>query len=248
MGNVFAYVSVKSNDGDETKVIKDHPKKLKPLKLNDDTEQLTRPAFIEDGDNVSSPALKLERNKDVPDGNVISNILEAHDSEFESLENKVQIINLNHGGFLKMEPNNHDGFSVLANGRRSDGYAVWQAHLTVDEEHRQILVFENVECSRLKKEKCVLCSEVNASEGFILSGKTIVDIPTTLRKLDRSIAFYKTRKAEGSELMFFKSMFSKKDRPLYVGFDGEGLPLPLNKVRKYSPDFQAFFRLIEAAY
>ena len=75
MGNVFAYVSGKSNDDDETKVIKDHPKKLKPLKLNDDTEQLTRPAFIEDGDNVSSPALKLERNKDVPDGNVISNIL-----------------------------------------------------------------------------------------------------------------------------------------------------------------------------
>lgn len=78
MGNVFAYVSGKSNDDDETKVIEDHPKKLKPLKLNDDTEvseHLTRPAFIEDGDNVSSPALISERNKDVPDGNVISNIL-----------------------------------------------------------------------------------------------------------------------------------------------------------------------------
>jgi hypothetical protein len=41
-------------------------------------------------------------------------------------------------------------------------------------------------------------------------------------------------------------LFSTKDNKLLVGFDGAGQPIPLNKVKKYSRDFQAFFKIIEA--
>ena len=63
--------------------------------------------------------------------------------------------------------------------------------------------------------------------------------------IENSVGFYKRPKAIGSELLFLKSMLTTKDRPLLIGFDGAGQPIPLNKVKKYSPDFQAFFRVLE---
>jgi hypothetical protein len=42
-------------------------------------------------------------------------------------------------------------------------------------------------------------------------------------------------------------MLTTKERPLTVGFDAAGQPIPMNRVKKYSSDFQAFFKIIEAS-
>ena len=70
-------------------------------------------------------------------------------------------------------------------------------------------------------------------------------IPQRFIEIEPCFGFIKRPKSIGSELLFLKSMLTTKDRPLLVGFDGAGQPIPLNKVKKYSADFQAFFRVLE---
>ncbi|CAB3988912.1 Hypothetical predicted protein, partial [Paramuricea clavata] len=123
----------------------------------------------------------------------------------------------------------------------------WFTHYTLNQERRQVVIFENVKCSKVKNKKCVLCTQKAAgSDDYVLLGKVIDEIPERLGDIDPLTAFLKRPKAIGSELLFLKSMLTSKERPLLVGFDGAGQPIPMNKVRKYSSDFQAFFRILEA--
>ena len=63
---------------------------------------------------------------------------------------------------------------------------------------------------------------------------------------DPKICFLKRPKKAGSELLYFKSMLTTEERQLLVGFDRDGKPIPLNEVKKYSPDFHAFFKILVA--
>jgi hypothetical protein len=67
-----------------------------------------------------------------------------------------------------------------------------------------------------------------------------------LEEIEPTVGFFKHPKATGSELLFLRSMLTTKERPLTVGFDAAGQPIPMNRVKKYSSDFQAFFKIIEA--
>ena len=91
----------------------------------------------------------------------------------------------------------------------------------------------HIQMSHLKTKLCL----------FFLNFKKIDAIPKQLQGIDKLIAFLKCPKAIGSELLYLKSMVTTKEKPLIIGFDGKGQPIPLNKVKKYSVDFQAFFRI-----
>jgi hypothetical protein len=76
--------------------------------------------------------------------------------------------------------------------------------------------------------------------------KKIDAIPGKLHGIDPKICFLKRPKKAGSELLYFKSMLTTEERQLLVGFDRDGKPIPLNEVKKYSPDFHAFFKILVA--
>ena len=67
-----------------------------------------------------------------------------------------------------------------------------------------------------------------------------------LDDIDPFSGFIKTPKAIGSELLCLSSKLTTKMRPLMIGFDGAGEPIPMNKVKKYAADFQAFFKVVKA--
>ena len=71
-------------------------------------------------------------------------------------------------------------------------------------------------------------------------------IPGSLDGIDPHICFLKRPKASGSELLYLRSMLTTKEKPLLVGFDKDGQPIPLNKVKKYSRDFLEFFKILAA--
>ena len=123
--------------------------------------------------------------------------------------------------------------------------ALWVTHFTVDEKLRQVVIFENWKCSERTGKKCVLYTHQVGAD-YTLTGKKIDKIPKILEEIEPKIGFFKHPKATGSELLYFKSMLTTKERPLMVGFDGVGQPIPMNRVIKYSSDFQAFFKILEA--
>ena len=67
-----------------------------------------------------------------------------------------------------------------------------------------------------------------------------------LDDIDPYTGFIKTPKAIGSELLRLSSKLTTKMRPLMIGFDGAGEPIPMNRVKKHAADFQTFFRVLEA--
>ncbi|XP_028403004.1 uncharacterized protein LOC114525780 [Dendronephthya gigantea] len=192
--------------------------------------------------------------KDEIDGNVVTRFfrefIEGHDDEIKTY--KVQLYSCNQspeikGGFLRMEVVDNDRLQVTTTGFREDPQTIWLTHYTLNEDLNQLVIFENESCSRKTRAKCVLFTQhVGDSEEYILTGKKVNTIPVRLREFDPEIGFVKKPKAVGSELLVLKSMLTSKERPLMVGFDGAGQPIPLNKVQKYSADFQAFFRILEA--
>ena len=68
-----------------------------------------------------------------------------------------------------------------------------------------------------------------------------------LSGLDPHIGFIRRKKEIGSELLMFESKLTAPERRLLIGFDGDGQPIPLNTVRQSSPDFHAFFKILDVA-
>ena len=192
-------------------------------------------------------------NDVVSDGTVLSRKKEyvygRHDDEVQT-STRVKLYSCNqkpanNGRFLKMALEHAGHLSVTTTGVSSDPYALWVTHFTVDEKLRQVVIFENWKCSERTGKKCVLYTHQVGAD-YTLTGKKIDKIPKILEEIEPKIGFFKHPKATGSELLYFKSMLTTKERPLMVGFDGVGQPIPMNRVIKYSSDFQAFFKILEA--
>ena len=49
--------------------------------------------------------------------------------------------------------------------------AIWLAHITVDGEFREIVIFKNEACSRQTQKHCVLYTHQNDEEDYLLIGK-----------------------------------------------------------------------------
>lgn len=67
-----------------------------------------------------------------------------------------------------------------------------------------------------------------------------------LSGLDPHIGYIRRQKEIGSELLMFESKLTTPEKPLLIGFDGEGQPIPLNTVKESSADFHAFFKVLDA--
>ena len=68
-----------------------------------------------------------------------------------------------------------------------------------------------------------------------------------LSGLDPHIGYIRRQKGIGSELLMFESKLTTPERTLLMGFDGKGQPIPLNTVKESSPDFHAFFKVLDVA-
>ncbi len=57
---------------------------------------------------------------------------------------------------------------------------MWIIHYTLDEELRQVVIFENEQCSEVTRERCVLYTQqVEGTEDYILVGKVRLSMTNT---------------------------------------------------------------------
>ena len=188
--------------------------------------------------------------QDETDGSLITKLAVWEDWNDDMQQTKVQLYHLNQqnkkGRFLKMELDGDSEMKISATGEQYDPYTYWLTHYALDEERNQVLILQNEECSEHINKKCVLYTQkVAGSVDYVLTGKKLDVIPGKLDSIYPNICFIK-RPRTGSELLVLRSMLATKERSLLVGFDKDGQPIPLNKVKKYSHDFQAFFKILAA--
>lgn len=74
--------------------------------------------------------------------------------------------------------------------------AIWLAHITVDGEFREIVIFKNEACSKQTGKHCVLSTHQNDEEDYLLIGKVKFFGFFTYSEFKKGCAQFKNRKSK----------------------------------------------------
>lgn len=69
-------------------------------------------------------------------------------------------------------------------------------------------------------------------------------LPEQLALADDSICFIKKPRSTGSEIVYFESALSVEGKELLMGFNSQGIPLPMDEVKLNSHFYESYFRIM----